>query len=100
MDSLFRPQLAIKLPTFRIDNSAVLEAIGVKPRDKRDRYSYEDIESGREKLVELAQSYEAIEKEKRDPVQSQTIDLAYNLRNYESLLRRARRPAALRRRPS
>lgn len=86
MDSLFRPQLAIKLPTFRIDNSAVLEAIGVKPRGKRDRYSYEDIEPGREKLVELAQSYEAVEKDKRDPVQSQTIDLAYNLRNYESLL--------------
>ena len=86
MDSLFRPQLAIKLPTFRIDNSAVLEAIGVKPRGKRDRYSYSDMEPGREKLVELAQSYEAIEKDKRDPVQTQTIDLAYNLRNYESLL--------------
>ena len=86
MDALFRPQLAIKLPTFRIDNSAVLEAIGVKPRGKRDRYSYADIDPGREKLVELAQSYEAIEKDKRDPVQTQTIDLAYNLRNYESLL--------------
>jgi ABC-type transport system involved in cytochrome c biogenesis permease subunit len=86
MDSLFRPQLAIKLPTFRIDNSSVLEAIGVKPRGKRDRYSYSDMEPGREKLVELTQSYEAIEKDKRDPVQTQTIDLAYNLRNYESLL--------------
>ena len=39
------------MPTFRIDNSAVLEAIGVKPRGKRDRYSYADIEPGREKLV-------------------------------------------------
>ena len=86
MDTLFRPQLAVKLPTFRIDNSSVLEAIGVKPRGKRDRYSYADIEPGREKLVELAKSYEAIEKDKRDPVQTQTIDLAYNLRNYESLL--------------
>ncbi|MGL5016797.1 MAG: cytochrome c biogenesis protein [Luteolibacter sp.] len=86
MDSLFRPQLAVNLPTFRIDNSSVLEAIGVKTRGKRDRYSYADIEPGREKLVELAKSYEAIEKDKRDPVQSQTIDLAYNLRNYESLL--------------
>ena len=86
MDSLFRPQLAIQLPTFRIDNSAVLEAIGVKARGKRDRYSYNDIEPGREKLVELAKTYEAIEKEKRDPVQTQVIDLAYNLRNYESLL--------------
>ncbi len=86
MDTLFRPQLAVNLPTFRIDNSSVLEAIGVKTRGKRDRYSYADIEPGREKLVELAKSYEAIEKDKRDPVQSQTIDLAYNLRNYESLL--------------
>ncbi len=94
MDTLFRPQLAIKFPTFRIDNSAVLEAIGVKPRGKRDRYSYEDIEPGREKLIELAQSYEAIKSSKKDagqddtldPVQAQTIDLAYNLRNYESLL--------------
>lgn len=86
MDTLFRPQVAIKLPTFRIDNSAVLEAIGVKTRGKRDRYSYEDIEPGRQKLVELAKSYEAIEKEKRDPVQSQTIDLAYQMRSYESLL--------------
>ncbi len=86
MDTLFRPQIATKLPTFRIDNSAVLEAIGVKTRGKRDRYSYNDIEVGREKLVELAKSYEAIEKEKRDTVQTQTIDLAYQMRNYESLL--------------
>lgn len=86
MDSLFRPQLAIKLPTFRIDNSAVLETIGVKSRGKRDRYSYSDIEPGREKLIELAKTYEAVEKDKRDPVQAQTIALAYNLREYESLL--------------
>ncbi len=94
MDSLFRPQLAIKLPTFRIDNSAVLEAIGVKTRGKRDRYSYSDIESGREKLIELANTYGAIKKAKHDagqpdtldPVQEQTIALAYNLREYESLL--------------
>jgi ABC-type transport system involved in cytochrome c biogenesis permease subunit len=86
MDTLFRPQLAVHLPTFRIDNSSVLEAIGVKTRGKRDRYSYADIEPGRQKLVDLAKTYEAIEKDKRDPVQTQTIDLAYNLRNYESLL--------------
>ncbi|MEX1049846.1 MAG: cytochrome c biogenesis protein CcsA [Akkermansiaceae bacterium] len=86
MDSLFRPQLAIKLPTFRVDNSAVLEAIGLEPRGKRDRYSYADIEPARGKLVEAAKAYEAIDKDDRDPLQSQTIDLAYNLRNYESFL--------------
>ncbi|MEO5914241.1 MAG: cytochrome c biogenesis protein CcsA [Luteolibacter sp.] len=86
MDTLFRPELAVKLPTFRIDNSAVLDAIGVKSSGKRDRYSYADIEPGREKLGELAKSYDAIEKAKRDPVQEQTIALAYNLQQYERLL--------------
>ena len=62
LDTLFRPQLAIQLPTFRIDNSDVLLAIGVKTRGKRDRYSYADIEPGRDKLVELAKTYEAIVK--------------------------------------
>jgi ABC-type transport system involved in cytochrome c biogenesis permease subunit len=86
LDALFRPHLAIHQPTFRVDNSAALEAIGVKTRGKRDRYSYADIEPGREKLGELAQSYGAIEAKKRDPVQNQIIDLANNLRFYESLL--------------
>lgn len=86
MDSLFRPHLAVGLPTFRVDNSDVLRAIGVEVKGRRDRYSYLEIEPGREKLVELAQSYEPIEKKSRDPVQQQTIDLAYNVRDYEVLL--------------
>lgn len=86
MDTLFRPQLAVGLPTFRVDNSDVLKAIDVKVKGKRDRYSYLEIEPGRDKLVELAQSYEPIAKKERDPVQQQTIDLAYNVRDYEILL--------------
>ena len=86
LDALFRPQLAIEQPTFRIDNSAALEAIGVKPRGKRDRYSYADIEPGREKLGELAQSYQKIDSKKRDPIQNQIVDLAANMQTYESLL--------------
>ena len=86
LDALFRPALAIQQPTFRIDNSAALEAIGVNTRGKRDRYSYSDIEPGREKLGELAKSYQAIEAKSRDPVQTQIVDLAENLQVYESLL--------------
>ncbi len=86
MDSVFRPQLAAELPTFRVDNSAVLEEVGIKPRGRRDRYSYTDLEPGVAKLVERAQSYENIEKEQREPLQQQTIDLAYNIRSYEALL--------------
>ncbi len=86
MDTVFRPHIAIKLPTFRIDNSKVLEAIDVEQKGRRDRYSYEEIVKGRQKMIELAQSYEPIPKNDRDPVQQQTIDLAYNMRNYEALL--------------
>ncbi|MEO5716823.1 MAG: cytochrome c biogenesis protein CcsA [Luteolibacter sp.] len=86
LDALFRPEFSIEQPTFRVDNSAALEAIGVKPRGKRDRYSYSDLQPGRDKLVELAKTYEAIDAKKREPVQNQIVDLAYNLRNYEALL--------------
>ena len=86
LDALFRPQFAILQPTFRVDNSAALEAIGVKPRGKRDRYSYEDIAAGREKLGELAMSYQSIDSKERDPIQNQIVALAENLRTYESLL--------------
>jgi ABC-type transport system involved in cytochrome c biogenesis permease subunit len=86
LDSVFRPDLAVKLPTFRIDNSEVLSSLGIKTGSKRDRYSYSDIEVGRDKLIDLAKTYEEIKTDKRDPVQQQTIDLAYNIRNYEALL--------------
>lgn len=86
MDTLFRPHLAVNLPTFRVDNSDVLKAIGVEAKGRRDRYSFLEIEPGFEKLEELAQSYEPIEKKERDPVQQQTIDLYSNLREYNGML--------------
>jgi ABC-type transport system involved in cytochrome c biogenesis permease subunit len=94
LDTLFRPELAKKLPTFRIDNSAILEAIGLKTRGKRDRYSYDDIEPARDKLFKLAQSYETLketkskqgESEALDPSQEQTLALAENFRKYDYLL--------------
>lgn len=86
LDVLFRPQFAINQPTFRIDNSSALEAIGVKTRGKRDRYSYADIANGREKLGQLAESYGKIDSKQRDPLQTQVLDLAANVRTYESLL--------------
>jgi ABC-type transport system involved in cytochrome c biogenesis permease subunit len=86
LDTLFRPELAVQLPTFRIDNSNVLKSIGVEVRGRRDRYSYKEIEPGIEKLIELAKTYEKIDSKKRDPEQQQVVDLGYNIRNYESYL--------------
>jgi ABC-type transport system involved in cytochrome c biogenesis permease subunit len=86
LDCLFRPDKAAAFPTFRLDNSAVIDAIGLKSGEKRDRYSYNDLIPAREKLIELAKSYEKIEADKRDPMQQQTIDFAYNIRSFESLI--------------
>lgn len=85
LDTLFRPQLAMELPTFRIDNSDALKAIGVEDRGRRDRYSYNEIDKGREKLTELSTKYSSIESKERDPLQSQLVDLEQNVRRFESL---------------
>jgi ABC-type transport system involved in cytochrome c biogenesis permease subunit len=73
------------LPTFRVDNADALKAIGVETRGRRDRYSYEEIEKGREKLTELSSTYSKIDSKKRDPVQNQIVDLEQNVRRFESL---------------
>lgn len=86
MDCLFRPRLAVELPTFRVDHGAAIEAIGLKAQERRDRYSYRQLESAREKLFTLAQSYESIDEKRRDAVQKQIVDLAYNVRTFESLI--------------
>ncbi|MBK1881782.1 cytochrome c biogenesis protein CcsA [Luteolibacter pohnpeiensis] len=86
MDALFRPEFAIQEPTFRVDNAEVLQAIGLTTKGKRDRYSYTELEPGRDKLIELAKSYETLDAKKRDPVKTQTVDLAYNINNYQMLL--------------
>ena len=86
LDCFFRPGLAVRLPAFRVDNSAVIEAIGLKAGSKRDRYSYEDLESGAGRLFELAGSYQGIARTERDPVQTGVIDLADNLRLFIGLL--------------
>jgi ABC-type transport system involved in cytochrome c biogenesis permease subunit len=87
LDALFRPEFAIHQPTFRIDNSDVLHAIDLPVRGRRDRYSYDDLRPGIGRLMEQARTYEAIESDTRDPMQQQTIDLAYSIRAYEALLR-------------
>ena len=41
LDTLFRPDLAMQLPVFLVDDSDLVEPLGVKVDKKRARYSYE-----------------------------------------------------------
>lgn len=86
MDAFFRPQLAIQQPSFRIDNSEVLVAIGLEPGDRRDRYSYKDLEPGRDRLFELARTYGQGEQDKLPLLETQIMALARNFQTYEQLL--------------
>ncbi len=86
MDALFRPHLSVRQPSFRVEDSAVIEAIGAEPGERRDRYSYEDLEPGRERLLELASSYARMEKDERTPLENQILTLAENVRNYEQII--------------
>ncbi|HEY1122822.1 MAG TPA: hypothetical protein VGE67_14525, partial [Haloferula sp.] len=88
LDCMFRPELADQLPTFRVDNAEVLDAVGIKSKGRRDRYSYNDFKPGLDKLRELSVSYEQIQRQdpkQLKPVESQTLALAYNVRTYEFL---------------
>lgn len=88
MDALFRPAVAVKHPSFRIDNSDVIELIGLKARAKRDRYSYEELLPARESLFKHGREYEQLAQQGTDldTVQKQTLGLARNVRMFESLL--------------
>lgn len=86
LDTLLRPNVAVELPTFRVDNSAAIEAIGLEPKGRRDRYSYADLQAGREKLGELFRSYQQVDADDRDALQNQVITLGANIMAYEGLL--------------
>ena len=85
MDYLFYPEAAKQYKVFRVEDSAVMTAIGLPFTKKRDRYAYADIHPGRTKLLELAQRYSDLPEKARTPIQNQLIHLAKNCLECEAL---------------
>ena len=88
LDCFFRPELAKELPTFRVDNSEILEAVGIDAKGRRDRYSYNDLLPGLDKMKQLAASYEQISRQDPKllkPIEKQTLDQVYTVRTFEFL---------------
>ncbi|MBX7258750.1 MAG: cytochrome c biogenesis protein CcsA [Candidatus Hydrogenedentes bacterium] len=87
LDTLLYPETANQYKVFLVQSSEVLEAIGVshEGKKKRDRYSYEELLPGRAKLFELAQSYSGIDAKDRTGIQTQIVNLASNIFEYESV---------------
>lgn len=97
MDCLFRPELAKKMPIFKVNNPDVIEAIGVEPHSSpRERYSYEEISSApdamkrlSERTGELGEMMEDSDKEeeskasRRDPVNAGLLSLKSAVNEFE-----------------
>ncbi len=88
LDSMFHPEVARKYSIFIVQSSEVMDAIGVthKAKKKRDRYSYDEILPGREKLLDLARRYEQIEAKDRSAIEGHIVLLAYNVYEFEQQL--------------
>jgi ABC-type transport system involved in cytochrome c biogenesis permease subunit len=88
LDCYFYPELARGYRHFLVRDSAVLEAIGVRVegRKKSDRYSYDELASGREKLLAEGGRINVIEAAKRTRLEGQLYTLAINVRDFEDLL--------------
>jgi len=84
---LIYPEWAVHYPTFRLDNTDLAVAIGIEPHaSRRDRYTYAELFPGRQRLFELAEQYDRIERRLRSPHQEMLVALAGNLFEFESLL--------------
>lgn len=87
LDALFYPEIAKTYPHFVVDNYDVISAMGVAIHDnRRSRYSYNELEPGAAKLMELAGQYTAIDAKKRDLVQQGVLDLANKIFSFTQLI--------------
>ncbi len=95
LDCLFRPDRARTYRVFMVQDSAVLDAIQVSTegRKKRDRYSYDEIAAGADRLMERAREYSRKEARDRSSVEEQTLALANSLIAVDELLQ-GLRPAS------
>jgi ABC-type transport system involved in cytochrome c biogenesis permease subunit len=99
LDCLFYPEVAQDYLVFSVNTSDVIVALGIPPHEKkRDRYCYRELQPRRDKLFELADLYSRIDARNRSIVQSQIINLAHNVMEYEAIAEYAqfaRRPFTL-----
>ena len=84
LDALIFPEVAATYPVFLLQNVETALAIDVPTygKEKRDRYSFDELRPGLPRLFELARDWSSIEKERRSPVQDQVVHLAENVQTF------------------
>ena len=87
LDVLLRPELAAGYAVFKVDDIRAVEAIGLKfdAKQKRDRYSFNELRPGIARLFELARDYGRKEEKDRTLVEQQVYSLATSVDDYMRL---------------
>lgn len=87
LDLLFFPRQAATYPTFLVQDDAVLAAIGVRVAGKkrRDRYSFDELRPGIERMYQLAHEYSRVEEKLRSTVEQQVVLLASSVDTFTRL---------------
>ena len=85
LDCFLFPELARTYPCFRIDNDAVLAAVGLEARSKADWYTFEELSLARQKIAAEAAGAQAADPAERSLVQTKLLNLESNLRTFEGL---------------
>ena len=87
-NSLFFPETARHYRHFLVEDSDLLNAIGLggAERDRRDRYSYAELEPGRSRLISLARQIQEKPSGQWSNLERQLLHLASNIFEYEATL--------------
>ena len=87
LDVLFYPEQAADYPVFKVDDVQAVQAAGIDTtgKKKRDRYSFNELVPGFQKLFELAREYHKKDEKDRTTVEQQVFLLATNVDAYFSL---------------
>jgi len=78
---IFAPRNTFNDKVFLINNPEILETINIQP-EKRRRYSYRQLESGYDKIKELARSIDKIEDNQRSVVEKEIMRVYNNVSFY------------------
>ncbi len=87
LECWFDPAAAQTRAVFLIENPEIMEALGLAHGTPRERFPYQALSPVRAILLNLAGQYANMPVESRTAAQKQTLQLAHNVRLFESLTR-------------
>ncbi|RBP41392.1 ABC-type transport system involved in cytochrome c biogenesis permease subunit [Roseimicrobium gellanilyticum] len=84
--SLFRPDIGKELNVFVVDNSDAVVILNLHGKGKRDRYSYNEIAEGRQKLSQKMEEFRGMDPAKLSPESRALYKLSQDFLDYDMML--------------